>query len=298
VLRNGVKVRDTSVTQTSVAEIVSDMVGPMRRFPERNQLPSARGGGALEFRRISVGDELLELSFDARPGEVLGLAGLEGSGATAPFDLLFGKGRRRQGDIRLPDGVSIPASPHAAVKAGIALVPADRRTDGLALDQDIVANMMAVAAGVLGRCGAWLSQAELDRRSGARANSLRLMRRDLHQPARSLSGGNQQKLALGKWLETDPRILLLDDPTRGVDVGAKVEIYRIIIGQAQAGRIVLFHSTDLQEFAEVCNRVLVFYRGRVVGELGGPDITEHALLHAVNIGELSRAAPSDPVEGP
>jgi ribose transport system ATP-binding protein len=227
----------------------------------------------------------------------VGLAGLEGSGATAPFDLLFGKGRRRQGDIRLPDGAPIPASPHAAVKAGIALVPADRRTDGLALDQDIVANMMAVAAGVLGRCGAWLSHAELGRRSGARANALRLMRRDLHQPARSLSGGNQQKLALGKWLETDPRILLLDDPTRGVDVGAKAEIYRIIIEQAQAGRIVLFHSTDLLEFAEVCNRVLVFYRGRAVGELGGPDITEHALLHAVNVGELIRGTPRDPGEG-
>jgi ribose transport system ATP-binding protein len=298
VLRNGVKVRDSSVTQTSVDEIVSDMVGPMRRFPERNQSPSARGGGALEFRRISVSEELLELSFDARPGEVVGLAGLEGSGATVPFDLLFGKSRRRQGDIRLPDGVSIPSSPHAAVKAGIALVPADRRTDGLALDQDIAANMMAVAAGVLGRCGAWLSQGELDRRSSTRANALRLMRRDLHQPARSLSGGNQQKLALGKWLETDPRILLLDDPTRGVDVAAKAEIYRIIIEQAQAGRIVLFHSTNLQEFAEVCNRVLVFYRGRVVGELGGRDITEHALLHAVNVGELSRTSPNDPAEGP
>jgi ABC-type sugar transport system ATPase subunit len=297
VLRNGAKVRDTSITQMSIGGIVVDMVGPIRRSPPQNRSTSVKNGAALAFQQVSVANQLFDVSFDARPGEVLGLAGLEGSGVTTAFDLLFGKSRQRQGEIRLPSGGGTPLSPHAAVAAGIALVPADRRTEGLSLDQDIVANMMAVAAGALGRCGEWLRLVDLDRRSTARANSLHLVRDSLRQPTRNLSGGNQQKVAIGKWLESDPQILLLDDPTRGVDIGAKSEIYRIIAQQAEAGRIVLFHSTELQEFAEVCHRVLVFYRGRVIGELTGTEISEHALLHAANVGEIIAAEPAARIEG-
>jgi ABC-type sugar transport system ATPase subunit len=297
VLRNGAKVRDISITHTSIGEIVVYMVGPIRRSPPRNRSTSVNNGAALAFQQVSVDNQLFDVSFEARPGEVVGLAGLEGSGVTAPFDLLFGKSRQRQGEIRLPSGGRTPLSPHAAVAAGIALVPADRRTEGLSLDQDIVANMMAVAAGVLGRHGEWLRQADLDRRTTARANALHLVRDSLRQPARNLSGGNQQKVAIGKWLESDPQILLLDDPTRGVDIGAKSEIYRIIAQQAEAGRIVLFHSTELQEFAEVCHRVLVFYRGRVIGELAGTEISEHALLHAANVGEIVAGGPAARIGG-
>jgi ABC-type sugar transport system ATPase subunit len=149
---------------------------------------------------------------------------------------------------------------------------------------------MAVAAGALGRCGFFLRQRELDRRTNIRADALRLVRSDLRQSALNLSGGNQQKLVLGKWLETQPQILLLDDPTRGVDVGAKAEIHRIISEQAAAGRIILFHSTEFQEYADVCDRVLVFYRGKIVAELNGRDVTEHALLQAANVGQINPGA--------
>ena len=286
VLRNGENVSDIAVAETSVTQVVAKMIGPVKRSSKQTPFLHVSDRTALAFEDVSLSDELHDASFRARAGEVVGLAGLEGSGATAPFDLLFGKSRRQQGEIRLPRGQPVPTSPHAAVNAGIALVPADRRTEGLALDQDISANMMAVAAGVLGRCGSWLRREELDRRTTVRADVLRLVRNDLRQPARTLSGGNQQKLVLGKWLESEPQILLLDDPTRGVDIGAKAEIYRIIGEQAAAGRIVLFYSTEFQEFAEVCDRVLVFYRGRIIGELQGREITESALLHAANVGEI------------
>lgn len=286
VLRNGEKVSDTAIGQTSIAQVVTNMVGPITRSSQRAGTSPVSERRVLAFQNVSLGNELHQVSFEARGGEIVGLAGLEGSGSTAPFDLLFGRSRLQQGDIRLPDGQAAPMSPSEAVEARIALVPADRRTEGLSLEQDIAANMMAVAAGALGRCGFWLRQRELDRRTEIRANALRLARSDLRQPARNLSGGNQQKLALGRWLETDPQILLLDDPTRGVDIAAKVEIHRIISEQAGAGRIILFHSTEFQEYAEVCDRVLVFYHGKIIAEFKGHDVSEHALLHAANVGQI------------
>ena len=287
VLRNGEKVSDTPIGETSLGRVVANMVGPIKRSSNGMRTSKISPRADLAFQNVSLGNELHRVSFEARAGEIVGLAGLEGSGSTAPFDLLFGRSRLQQGDIRLPDGQTLPTSPQEAVKARIALVPADRRTEGLSLDQDIAANMMAVAAGALGRCGRWLRQGELDRKTNIRANALRLVRSDLRQSARNLSGGNQQKLVLGKWLETDPQILLLDDPTRGVDIGAKAEIYRIINEQAAAGRIILFHSTEFQEYAEVCDRVLVFYRGRIIAELQGRHVTEHALLQAANVGQIN-----------
>ena len=172
------------------------------------------------------------------------------------------------------------------MKAGIALVPADRRTEGLSLTEEIGANISAVTAGVLGRFGAILDRSAMDAAATARADALNLRRRSLREPAASLSGGNQQKVVLAKWLGAEPGVLLLNDPTRGVDVGAKAEIYRIIEAQAAAGRIVLFHSTELLEFAILCDRVLVFYRGRMVGVLPGEDATPHTLLEAINVGRV------------
>jgi ABC-type sugar transport system ATPase subunit len=163
-------------------------------------------------------------------------------------------------------------------------VPPDRPVEALALDQDIADNKLQVTVGALGRLGAWLRRAELERRSTGRADALRLKRDDLRQAAGSLSGGNQQKLVLGKWLEAEPQIILLNDPTRGVDVGAKAEIYQIIAQQAEAGRIVIFHSTELSEFEHVCDRVLVFRHGSIHEELAGDAVDEHRLLHAINFG--------------
>ncbi|MEP0322296.1 sugar ABC transporter ATP-binding protein [Bauldia litoralis] len=284
VLRDGRKVRDTATADTTISAIVGDMVGEAAPPPRTRRGHGQEGAKPLVFQGVSAGTDIADVSFAAYPGEVVGLAGLEGSGVTAPFDLLFGLTRATAGTVQLADGEGAPTSPRDAVGRGIALVPADRRTEGLALEQSIGANISLVTAGTLGRFGSWLKQAALDARANARADALKIKRNVLGQYAGSLSGGNQQKVVLAKWLETDPKIILLNDPARGVDIGAKLEIYKIIEEQAEAGRIVLFHSTELQEFAQVCDRVLVFHRGRLTGELAGDDITDHGLLHAINVG--------------
>jgi ABC-type sugar transport system ATPase subunit len=290
VLRNGRTVRDAAVSNTSVAAVVAGMLGPAGPSVERARSTHRRDGPALTLDRVTLAGAFADVSFSVCPGEVVGLAGLEGSGANAIFDVLFGLRTATRGMILLPGGRPAPASPQDAVSRGVALVPADRRVEGLALEQDITENMVQVTVGALGRFGAWLRRSELDRRSTGRADALRLNRRDPRQAAGSLSGGNQQKLVLGKWLEAEPQIILLNDPTRGVDVGAKAEIYRIIEQQAEAGRILIFHSTELSEFEHVCDRVLVFRHGRIGEELAGDAVDEHRLLHAINFGASSAAS--------
>jgi ABC-type sugar transport system ATPase subunit len=289
VMRNGKVVREVATADTDISAIVADMVGERRLQPHRRRAsPAAADAGTqgLIVDSVTVEGEVSDLTFTAAPGDVIGLAGLEGSGTTAILDALFGLKPLASGRVTLPGGAPAPASPQAAVKAGVALVPADRRTEGLSLAEEIGANISTVTAGVLGRFGRVLDQAAMDRAAAARADALNLVRRSLRQPARSLSGGNQQKVVLAKWLGTDPDVILLNDPTRGIDVGAKAEIYRIIEMQADAGRVVLFHSTELPEFALLCDRVLVFYRGRMVGALPGADATPRALLEAINVGRV------------
>jgi ABC-type sugar transport system ATPase subunit len=291
VLRDGRLVRDTDTNETSIGAVIADMLGEAAAASgERRNNRKRAKAEPLVFDNVSAGVDVSGISFSAWPGEVVGLAGLEGSGVTVPFDLLFGLQVATAGTIRLPAGRGAPSSPREAVAHGLALVPADRRTEGLSLEQSISANINLVTAGTLGRFGWWLRQAALDTRAKIRADALRIRRNTLGQYAGDLSGGNQQKVVLAKWLETDPTIVLLNDPARGVDIGAKLEIYRIISEQAEAGRIVLFHSTELQEFAQVCDRVLIFHRGRLAGELVGDDINDHALLHAINVGAGANVA--------
>jgi ABC-type sugar transport system ATPase subunit len=284
VLRNGAKVRESRISQTKIADVIADMLGPERAQVSHIRKAHRRGDTPITLTSVSVDYELYDVTFSAYPGEVVGLAGLEGAGVSTVFDLLFGSRRATSGAISLSGGAPAPSTPEQAVAQGIALVPADRRSEGLSLEQDISANIALVTAGTLGEFGRWLKQSLIDRRSEARADSLRITRSGLRQRAGNLSGGNQQKVVLAKWLEANPRVILLNDPTRGVDVGAKAEIYRIIEEQAEAGRIVLFHSTELLEFGRLCDRVLVFHRGKLSGELSTNDISEHTLLHSINFG--------------
>jgi ABC-type sugar transport system ATPase subunit len=149
-----------------------------------------------------------------------------------------------------------------------------------------------VRAGVLGASGHLLDPRRLAERAAARCRALAVRCDSVEQPVGALSGGNQQKVVLGKWLEVDPRVVLLDDPTRGVDVGAKAEIYEIVRGLAAQGRTVLFTSSELREFVLLCERVVVFFEGRVCGELAGPALSEHSLLEAINTGVVGEPADS------
>jgi ribose transport system ATP-binding protein len=165
------------------------------------------------------------------------------------------------------------------------MVPADRRRAGLMLDRSLMFNISQVAVGALKGGPPLFSPGEARLRASRQIERLRIKTRSPDVLVNHLSGGNQQKVVIGKWLEIAPRVILLDDPTRGVDIGAKREIYELIRQMSADGRIVLFSSTELPELIGLCDRILVLYRGRLAGEVEGGSIDNRTLLHLINTGE-------------
>jgi ABC-type sugar transport system ATPase subunit len=220
----------------------------------------------------------------AYPGEIIGLAGLEGSGVATLLGVLYGTRRPSAGTVAFDDGRGAPTSPTAAARRGISLVPADRRHQGLMLDRSIGMNISQVAVGALPARRPWLDRRAMGAAARRQIEGLRIRADGPGTIVGRLSGGNQQKVVVGKWLEISPRVFLLDDPTRGVDVGAKREIYRLIRELAEAGRTVVFRSTELPELVGLADRILVLHRGRLTAEFAGGSIDDSGLLHAINTG--------------
>jgi ABC-type sugar transport system ATPase subunit len=296
VMRNGRHVLTVDRAATTIARIVEAMVGtsPTELFPQRSgRRPEGAGERApgLTVRGLSVGDELSDVSFEARPGEIIGLAGLEGSGVATLLGVLYGTRRMSAGEITYPDGRGAPASPTAAARRGISLVPADRRRQGLMLEATVETNIAQVAVGTLPSRRPWLDRSAMRAAARRQIDGLGIRADGPGAVVGRLSGGNQQKVVLGKWLEIGPAVFLLDDPTRGVDVGAKREIYRLIRELADAGRTVLFRSTELPELVGLADRILVLYRGRLAVEAAAGDLDDHDLLHAINTGRSPEDEP-------
>ena len=206
--------------------------------------------------------------------------------------VLFGTRRATAGEIRFADGRGAPASPTAAARRGISLVPADRRIQGLMLESSVEMNIAQVAVGTLSSRRPWLDRRAMRAAARRQITALRIQADGPGAIVGRLSGGNQQKVVVGKWLEVSPTVFLLDDPTRGVDVGAKREIYRLIRDLADSGRTVLFRSTELPEVVGLADRILVLYRGRLAVEANGGEIDDHGLLHAINTGRPPDAEPA------
>jgi ABC-type sugar transport system ATPase subunit len=289
VMRNGREVLTRDRAQLTIPQVIEAMVGRREEelFPPP-LAPVADGGAGLTVTGLAVGEALREVSFEARPGEIVGLAGVEGSGVSVLLGALFGTRKADRGDVRYPDGRGLPRSSTAAARRGISLVPADRRHQGLMLTKDVARNVAHVAVGALRAWPPWLLRTELRRRAEHQIGALQIKTPSPWTPVNQLSGGNQQKVVLGKWLEVGPKLVLLDDPTRGVDVGAKREIFAIMRRLAAEGRIILFRSTELPELIGMCDRILVFYRGRLTGEVSGEALDSRTLLHAINTGEVPR----------
>src|SRR5204863_6119619 len=205
--------------------------------------------------------------------------GLDGQGQRELLLALFGVLRGVTGEVLIDGRPVTIAGPHAAKSQaiGMALIPEDRKSEGLMLPMSVRDNLSFAALDTLSRWGVVDAAAEQD--AVDRIVQLLGVRADgIHVPAGSLSGGNQQKLVIGKWLMVAPRILLLNDPTRGIDVGTKQEIYQLLRDLAQAGAAILFYSTDIDELVGCCDRVLVMVDGAIRRELVGAEITEHALV--------------------
>ncbi len=284
VMRNGDIVETFDASSTTIPEVVALMIGRQLSELYGERIYTPLEGAPLHLEHVTVADKLQDVTFTVARGEIVGLAGLEGSGTNTVLEVIFGLRQPDKGYVTLPSSAHTPRTINAAVRSDVALIPSDRRNDGLMLDQDIATNVAQVTAGVLGRLGFFLKPRTVKERAQTRSAKLHIKADSVTTPVKHLSGGNQQKVVLAKWLDADPAVVLLNDPTRGVDVGAKGEIYRIIQSLADEGRVVVFVSSELPEYVHLCNRVLVFYRGRMCGEFVRQDLNTHRLLEAINTG--------------
>ena len=292
VLRNGRHVGSYGIDEVGDDEVVRLVIGRSLGaiYPEREDYRRADAPApAFAGEGLTIGGALDALSFELWPGEVLGIGALQGMGQREMFEALFGERGIDGGVIKLGGRPVTLASPADAVRAGISMVPEDRKTEALFLRLTGGANASIPTIDRFAKAG-WI-----DRKAEASAvdevlNHLQVHPRALYKTVSSFSGGNQQKIAIAKWLLARSKVLLTFDPTRGVDIGTKHEIYVLIRDLAKAGAAILYYSTEIPELVNICDRVLVMYRGRIVKELVGAEITEQDIM--------SHALGAEPGAGP
>ena len=248
------------------------------------------GAPALETHTL-VGPGVAGLSMQLRAGEIVGLAGLPGSGAEETLDLLYGRARATAGRLLLQGRATTLGSPRDAVRAGIALVPKDRLWDATIATFSVRENISlpSLAKFLTDPVLRIVKKASERREASSLAQRLNVKMPSLEAGIGLLSGGNQQKTVLARWLGADATVFLLNSPTAAVDVGAKSEIYRLLLDLARSGAAILFTTTEMEEFPRICQRVLVFRDQHVVAELSGLQVTEDRIL-ALSIGEALEAA--------
>jgi ribose transport system ATP-binding protein len=291
VFRDGAHVGTSEMADISPADVVRMMVG--RSIGNLyNHAPRRAGAVVLDVAGLR-GERLGPVDFQVRFGEVVCMAGLIGSGRTEVGRLLFGADRRTGGTVRIDGRESRPADPFSAITDGVAMVPEDRKEQGLFLDHSVEDNIAIssldrfVTAGVVRR-------GQVRDAVQAQMQRLHLRLNALDLPVKALSGGNQQKAALARWLLRDSKVLILDEPTRGVDIGAKREIYELIDELARAGKAVLVISSDLPEAIGISDRLLVMRAGRIIRELRSDSTTEEEVMfHATG----TAASPAPEMNG-
>ena len=278
VMRDGRHIATEAAENLTMEKIIKLMVGReiTNRFPERKSTP---GDVLLTVEGLSSRHSpLSEVSFSLRKGEILGVAGLDGSGRTELLENLFGIAERKSGKI-IFDGREIKnRNAREAIKNGFAFVTEERRRDGIFSILDIRENMLISSQRKYRKWKVWLDSGRMKKACDELIASLRIKTPTQRTKIRSLSGGNQQKVIFGRWLLTEPGLLLLDEPTRGIDVGAKYEIYSIIGSLAAEGRGVIMVSSEMPELLGVCDRILVMSGGRVAGEADAKTVTQEEIM--------------------
>jgi ribose transport system ATP-binding protein len=280
ILRDGRRLLTEPLTDVTPEQIVEGIVGKkiegQLAYRERDHV-AHEGASLLEVRGLNVGRRVRDVSFTLRPGEILGLAGLMGSGRTELARALFGIDRRDSGDILIRGEKINLNSPQQAIDAGVALIPEDRRAQGLVLDHSVRDNLLLPLLGQIQR-GPLLDSTRGKELSSSLIKKFAVKVAHPHRPVRLLSGGNQQKVVIAKWLGTDPDILILDEPTAGVDIGTKSEILDMIRELADAGKAVIVISSEYPELLAVSDRVLVLKDGSVIRDIPRSDIADEEYL--------------------
>lgn len=283
VLRDGKWVGDLAAAEATQEKIVAMMVGrPLSAwFPDRAERANRTAGAStdvvLEVEDLLVPGATSGVSFAVHRGEIFGFAGLVGSGRTELMEVLFGVHRARGGSMLLEGRPFAPLHPRDAIDRGVFLAPEDRKRNGLVLPMSIAQNISLPDVGNYGAAGFWLRRGVEKRVAAREVERMRIKTPSVSRKVVNLSGGNQQKVVLGKWLAMKPRILILDEPTRGIDVGAKAEIYRHMVALAQSGITILMVSSDMEEVLGMSDRIAVMRERRIEQIIGRRDATQERI---------------------
>ena len=277
IMRDGKWIATRDAENLTTDEIIRLMVGRelTNRYPPKN---TVIGDELLRVEHLT-GEyvKLKDVSFTARKGEILGIAGLDGSGRTSLLSVLFGTATKRSGDVYLNGKKVLNRRPGESIKNGFAYLTEERRATGIFGILDICENT-TVSSLDKDKIGPFLSKKKMRESTDWCIKSMRVKTPSQKTKIRSLSGGNQQKVILGRWLLTDPTVFLLDEPTRGIDVGAKYEIYQLIIDLASKGKTVLMVSSEMPELLGVCDRILVMSGGKLSGEVDAANTTQEEIM--------------------
>lgn len=283
VLRDGRYITTEKCSETSLDQVIQHIVGMEfdKAFEWQERHYSVEAPPVLEVKGVSAGPKVQDINLSIQPGEIVGIAGLMGSGRTELARVLFGIDRKECGDIVVDGQVRNIRSPKDAIKAGIALIPEDRRMQGLVLQHNVRDNMMLPILSKLKR-GLFLDHNKASQVSRQFVDKLNIKTDGIFKQVSLLSGGNQQKVVLAKWLANDPKVLILDEPTIGVDIGAKTEIMDMIRALAESGKAILVISSELPELLALSDRVIIMHEGKFKKEMKRREIhTEEELQYAI-----------------
>lgn len=276
ILRDGEYVATRDMSDVETEDLIQLMVGRQvdDLFPKQE---APIGDALLEVTNLSAGGKFENVSFELRAGEILGMAGLIGAGRTDVARALFGIQPVRSGSIKIKGQTATIGSPQQAMDLGLAFVPEDRQHHGLVLPMTIAANVTLPILPRFATAG-WLREREAKRVAATAAQRLDVRSAGIDQKAKELSGGNQQKVVLAKWLETSPRILILDEPTRGIDVGTKAAVHQLMSDLANQGVAILMISSELPEILGMSDRILVMREGRITGQFTRAEATQEKIM--------------------
>jgi ribose transport system ATP-binding protein len=293
VLRDGRVIATRRTDEVTLDEIIRMMVGRAVGRVHRSGGP-ATGEVVLRAERLCRGKAVRDVSFELRRGEILGFAGLMGSGRSETMRLIFGADRPDSGKIYLYGaGRAVRIrSPRHAVRRGIALLTEDRKQQGLLLPLSVAQNVTLPSLATVSRLG-WISARREGAAAGAMVDALSIRCHSPHQPVETLSGGNQQKVVLARWLYRDCNILIFDEPTRGIDVGAKFDIYTLLMKLAGQGKAIIVVSSDMLELLAICDRIAVMSAGKLTATFVRGRWTQDKIMAAA-LSEYAGAAGKGP----
>jgi len=289
VLRDGHMVAEGLVSQTDTRQLAAHMVG--REVNTDTLVRDVKlGEEVLCLENLSDGKHFHDISLSVHAGEILGVTGLLGDGRSELFQTVFGAmGKKYSGSIRLMGKETKLSATYQALDAGIAYLPRNRKENAIIKDMSILDNGSIVHLPKLIKNKLFIDFDKQEKLFARQVEELRIKMGDQYDLITSLSGGNQQKVVLAKWLMSNPKLLILDNPTQGVDVGAKEEIYNIIHRLAQQGVAIIVLSSEAQEVIRVCDRTLVLFHGKQVGELKGEEMTEHSIMYLATGGNQNES---------